>query len=126
MPAPLHRLPEPRTRARDREAEGPEAPEALAAEVVTVVQKVRRLDLKKAPSISETLDWARALALLNVETLGDEAVRDTLTAIFKYEADIRKAEKELREHVAPQRTRPTGGAAGEPSGGAGGSGDVLH
>jgi MoxR-like ATPase len=102
----------------------PEVPDALAAEVIAVVQKVRRLDLKKAPSISETLDWARALALLNVENLGDEAVRDTLTAIFKYEADIRKAEKELREHVARQRARPAGGAAGEPSGGNGG--DALH
>ncbi|MBM4268353.1 MAG: MoxR family ATPase [Deltaproteobacteria bacterium] len=102
----------------------PEVPNALAAEVIAVVQKVRRLDLKKAPSISETLDWARALALLNVENLGDEAVRDTLTAIFKYEADIRKAEKELREHVARQRARPAGGAAGEPSGGNGG--DALH
>jgi len=83
----------------------PEVPAALAAEVVSVVQRVRRLDLKKAPSISETLDWARALALLNVDDLGDEAVRDTLSAIFKYEVDIRKAEKELRDHVARQRGR---------------------
>ncbi len=97
----------------------PEVPEALAAEVVGIVQRVRRLDLKKAPSISETLDWARALALLNVDTLGDETVRDTLSAIFKYETDIRKAEKELRDHVARKQARqgPEGGSDKE---------DVLH
>jgi MoxR-like ATPase len=102
----------------------PGIPEALAAEVVGVVQKVRKLDLKKAPSISETLDWARALTLLNVENLGDEIVHDTLTAIFKYEGDIRKAERELREHVARERAkRPQ-----ESQGGSGpaGSDDVLH
>ena len=98
----------------------PEVPEALAAEVVSVVQKVRRLDLKKAPSISETLDWARALALLNVEDLGDEQVRDTLSAIFKYETDIRKAEKELREHVSRQRARQGNEGKG------GDNEDVLH
>lgn len=97
--------------------------EALAADVVAVVQKIRKLDLKKAPSISETLDWARALALLNVESLGDELVQDTLTAIFKYEGDVRKAQAELREFVARQGTKA---AAGE-SGGSGTSGQgVLH
>lgn len=101
----------------------PEIPEALASEVVSVVQKVRRLDLKKAPSISETLDWARALALLNVENLGDEQVRDTLSAIFKYETDIRKAEKELREHVARQRARQE---ADKPTGDGGNNEGVLH
>ena len=83
----------------------PEIPEALAAEVVALVQRVRKLDLKKLPSISETLDWTRALALLHIEELGDETVRDTLSAIFKYETDLRKAEKELREHVARQRAK---------------------
>ena len=77
----------------------PDLEPALAEEVVAVVQKVRRLDLKKAPSISETLDWAKALAILNVESLGEESVRDTLNTIFKYEGDVRKAETELREYV---------------------------
>lgn len=101
----------------------PEIRAELAAEVASVVQRIRQLDLKKAPSISETLDWARALALLNVESLGDELVSSTLTTIFKYEGDVRKAEAELREFVA--RRRSSGGEAGggEPS--AGGSG-VLH
>ena len=97
--------------------------EELASEVASVVQRVRRLDLKKAPSISETLDWARALALLNVQSLGDELVTDTLRAIFKYEGDVRKAQEELREFVA--RKRGSGGdeESGDPP--PGGSG-VLH
>jgi MoxR-like ATPase len=90
----------------------PDISEALATEVVALVQKVRRLDLKKAPSISETLDWARALALLNVEDLGDEIVTETLSAILKYEVDIRKAEKELREHLARKQARE--GTSGTP------------
>lgn len=105
----------------------PEVPEALASEVVALVQRVRRLDLKKSPSISETLDWARALALLNVETLGDEAVRDTLSAIFKYETDMRKAEKELREHVSRQRARQTESDKSDKGGEGGGNNEgVLH
>ena len=83
----------------------PEARESLAADVVSIVQGVRKLDLKKAPSISETLDWARALALLNVESLGEELVTDTLSTIFKYEGDIRKAQTELRDFVARQKAK---------------------
>ncbi|MDG1401429.1 MAG: hypothetical protein P8R45_11850, partial [Candidatus Binatia bacterium] len=81
----------------------PELESALAEQVVALVQKVRRLDLKKSPSISETLDWAKSLAILNVDSLGEEAVRDTLSTIFKYETDIRKAEKELRDFVARKK-----------------------
>src|SRR5437867_3048696 len=59
----------------------PGVSERLAAEVVTVVHRIRKLDLKKAPSISETLDWAKALTLLNVKRLDDrETVRATLRA----------------------------------------------
>jgi MoxR-like ATPase len=83
----------------------PEVTAALAADVVSVVQSVRKLDLKKAPSISETLDWARALALLNIESLGEELVNDTLTTIFKYEGDVRKAQTELRDFMARQKAR---------------------
>jgi MoxR-like ATPase len=70
--------------------------EQLAKKVVAAVQAVRKLDLKKAPSISETLDWARALTLLNAATLEPQLVADTLSVILKYEADIAKA----REHLA--------------------------
>lgn len=100
----------------------PEVTEALAADVVAVVQSVRKLDLKKAPSISETLDWARALALLNVESLGEELVNDTLTTIFKYEGDVRKAQTELRDFMARQKAARAR-TEGQPDGG---EKDVLH
>ena len=99
----------------------PEVAEALAADVVAVVQSVRKLDLKKAPSISETLDWARALALLNIESLGEELVNDTLTTIFKYEGDVRKAQTELRDFTARQKARTR--TEGQPDAG---DKDVLH
>jgi MoxR-like ATPase len=83
----------------------PGVSERLAADVVAVVQRIRKLDLKKAPSISETLDWARALTLLNIGALDEQLVADTLSTILKYEGDIRKAEKELKEYVELQRTK---------------------
>jgi MoxR-like ATPase len=79
--------------------------ERLAGEVVSVIQRIRKLDLKKVPSISETLDWAKALTLLNVDTLEDELVQDTLSVVLKYEGDIRKAQQELKEHLELQRAK---------------------
>jgi len=78
----------------------------LADEVVGAVQAIRKLDLKKAPSISETLDWARALTLLNIDTLDAPLVDDTLSTILKYEGDIRKAQQELKDYVARQKAKP--------------------
>jgi len=83
----------------------PGVSERLAAEVVTVVHRIRKLDLKKAPSISETLDWAKALTLLNVRTRDEPLVTETLSIILKYEGDIRKAQQELKEHVELQRAK---------------------
>src|SRR4029450_9386380 len=79
--------------------------ERLAGEVVAVIQRIRKLDLKKVPSIRETLDWAKALTLLNVDTLEDELVQDTLSVVLKYEGDIRKAQQELKEHLELQRAK---------------------
>ena len=93
--------------------------ERLAGEVVSVVQRIRKLDLKKAPSISETLDWARALMLLNVKTLDVQLVSDTLSTILKYEGDIRKAQQELREWVDKQRAKVAASAVESDK-------DVLH
>ena len=70
--------------------------EELAKKVVAAVQAIRKLDLKKAPSISESLDWIRALTLLNATTLEPQLVSETLSTVLKYEADIAKA----REHIA--------------------------
>ena len=67
----------------------------LAEDVVSVMHKIRNLDLKKAPSISETLDWARALLALNANELEDEIVGETLNVILKYEGDVKKAQAEL-------------------------------
>jgi len=88
----------------------PEAAAHLTDELVGAVQAIRKLDLKKAPSISETLDWAKALTLLNVDSLDSELVNETLSTICKYEGDIRKAQQELKEYVARQKAkaaRPT-------------------
>ena len=79
--------------------------EKLAEEVVDVVQGIRKLDLKKAPSISETLDWAKALTLLNVSHLDESVVNETLNTILKYEGDVRKAEAELKEYLQKQKTK---------------------
>jgi hypothetical protein len=57
--------------------------------------RLRQLDLKKAPSISETLDWARALLALNATELNEDMVNATFNVILKYEGDVRKAESEL-------------------------------
>lgn len=73
--------------------------EKLAAQVVKAVHRLRELDLKKVPGISETLDWARALVVLNAEKLDPDLVRDTLNIVLKYEKDIQKARENLR-HVA--------------------------
>jgi MoxR-like ATPase len=74
----------------------PGVADALARKVVAAVQSIRKLDLKKLPSISETLDWVRALTLLNASTLDQQLVSDTLSTVLKYEADIAKA----REHAS--------------------------
>lgn len=91
----------------------PEISARLAEELVRFIHRVRQLDLKKVPSISETLDWARALALLNADALDEQVVQDTLNAVLKYEGDIRKAQEELKDYLArrqaEQRDRPPDG-----------------
>jgi len=83
----------------------PGVSERLAEEVVAVVQRLRKLDLKKVPSISETLDWTRALTLLNVAGMDEQLVNDTLSTILKYEGDVRKAQQELKAYVDLQRAK---------------------
>jgi MoxR-like ATPase len=69
--------------------------EHLADQIVRIVRSIRGLELKKAPSVSETLDWARTLVLLGVESVDAELARDTLHILLKYQSDITKAAKEL-------------------------------
>src|SRR5215471_3807575 len=89
----------------------PEAAEKLAQEVVGVVQSLRKLDLKKTPGISETLDWVKALTILNVQSLDSELVNETLDTIVKYEGDVRKAQEELKDYVRRVRARRGGADA---------------
>src|ERR1700693_5799713 len=86
----------------------PEAAEKLAEEVVNVVQSLRKLDLKKTPGISETLDWVKALTLLNVQSLDNALVDETLDTIVKDEGACRKAQEELKEYLRKARTRRAG------------------
>ncbi len=64
---------------------------ALATQLADFVARLRTLDLKKAPSISETIDWARALVVMSVNALSADAVRDTLNLLLKYEGDLEVA-----------------------------------
>ncbi len=69
--------------------------ENLAEQIARVVRSVRQLELKKAPSVSETLDWARTLVLLGIESIDVEQAKQTLHILLKYQSDIEKAAKEL-------------------------------
>lgn len=73
----------------------PEIDKRLAQDLVSLMHSIRDMDLKKVPSISETLDWARSLIALNATDLDEAMVTDTLNVILKYEGDINKAQKEL-------------------------------
>lgn len=73
----------------------PEAADKLVEDLVGMMQRLRELDLKKTPSISETLDWARALLALNATDLDEDVVSQTFNVILKYEGDVRKAQAEL-------------------------------
>jgi MoxR-like ATPase len=73
----------------------PEIDDELADQVARVVRSIRDLELKKAPSISETIDWARTLLYLGTSEISPEVIGDTLHVLLKYQSDIAKARKEL-------------------------------
>src|SRR6187455_14044 len=73
----------------------PGVTEHLADEIARIVRSIRQLDLRKAPSVSETLDWARTLLLLNIDTIDEQTAKETLHILLKYQTDIAKAAKEL-------------------------------
>ena len=72
--------------------------EALADQIARIVRSIRQLDLKKAPSVSETLDWARTLVLLGIQNIDAEKAKETLHVLLKYQTDIAKAAKELSDN----------------------------
>lgn len=73
----------------------PAVSEALARQVVHVIRRLRGLDLRKAPSISETLDWAQALVLLDAERLDRQLIEETMQLLIKYDRDTRQ----VADHV---------------------------
>jgi MoxR-like ATPase len=73
----------------------------LAEQIAHVVRSLRSIDLKKAPSVSETLDWARTLVILGREEIGDEDAAATLHILLKYQSDIERATKELLGRTRP-------------------------
>jgi MoxR-like ATPase len=82
----------------------PEIDANLAEQIARVVRSIRQLDLKKAPSISETIDWARTLLYLGRTELDPQTVTDTLHVLLKYQADIQKAVKELAQPTGLKKT----------------------
>jgi MoxR-like ATPase len=77
--------------------------EKLAAELTAFAQKVRSLDLRKPPSIAETIDWARALVLLGASAIDAELARSTLGVLVKYDDDRRKIEAKLATLLSNKR-----------------------
>jgi len=73
----------------------PGVSEHLADQIVRIVRSLRTLELKKHPSISETLDWARTLVLLGLQGIDADQAKATLHILLKYQSDIAKAAKEL-------------------------------
>ena len=73
----------------------PKIHQDLQKQLVIFVQNLRNLDLKKLPSVSETIDWARALVLLNVKVLEPEIVRETLNILLKFQSDIDTSDPEI-------------------------------
>src|SRR5438045_2244468 len=81
-------FPEQKLEERIVESRVPGISQTLRKQMVGFIHEVRTLDLKKLPSVSETIDWARVLVLLQAPELGHEIVKDTLNVLLKYEADI--------------------------------------
>src|SRR4051812_514573 len=73
----------------------PGVTEHLADQIARIVRSIRSLELKKHPSVSETIDWARTLVLLGVDNIDAEQAKETLHILLKYQTDIAKATKEL-------------------------------
>ena len=82
----------------------PDVPEKLRGQLVSFIQQVRKLDLKKVPSVSETIDWAKVLMILNATDLRPDLIKDTLNIFLKFEADIEIVKESLYK-MAERATR---------------------
>jgi MoxR-like ATPase len=83
----------------------PEVDDQLAEQVARIVRSIRQLELKKAPSISETIDWAKTLLYLGKNEIDPELIGETLHVLLKYQSDIAKARKELQVEGGPLPAR---------------------
>ncbi|MCZ7532781.1 MAG: MoxR family ATPase [Acidimicrobiia bacterium] len=79
----------------------PELPQQLADKIVQTVATIRAIPLRKSPSVSETIDWARTLVALGIEELDDSVTAETLNVLLKYQTDIERISKELSLDVEP-------------------------
>ncbi|MBW1779800.1 MAG: MoxR family ATPase [Deltaproteobacteria bacterium] len=81
-------FPDPKLEQEIIRVRAPDVPERLRGQLVSFVQQVRGLDLRKVPSVSETIDWAKVLMILNATQLSPDVIKDTLNVFLKFEADI--------------------------------------
>ena len=79
----------------------------LAQQAVEFVQRLRKSDMRKSPSISETLDWANALVALNASNLNKDVLEDTLSVLLKHEADLQKAKRQMLNPPQTPKQRPS-------------------
>ena len=93
-------FPEQRLEERIVESRVPGISQTLRRQMVAFIHEIRTLDLKKLPSVSETIDWARVLVLLQAGELDHEIVKDTLNVLLKYETDIEAALPQVSTFVA--------------------------
>ena len=75
----------------------PGVTEVLADQVARIVRSIRQLELKKSPSVSETLDWARTLVLLGIESITEAQAAETANILLKYQSDIAKVVREFSQ-----------------------------
>jgi len=93
-------FPEQKLEERIVESRVPGIADKLRKQLVGFIHDIRTLDLKKQPSVSETIDWARVLVLLQAGELGHDVVRDTLNVLLKYESDVEATVPHLSTFVA--------------------------
>jgi len=97
-------FPDPKLEREIIRARVPDLSETLRAQLVSFIQQVRKVDLKKLPSVSETIDWARVLVLLHSSSLSPSLIRETLNVFLKFEEDIEIVQENLYD-MAPKAIR---------------------
>jgi MoxR-like ATPase len=93
-------FPDPKLEREIIRVKVPDLSEVLNFKLVSFIQQVRKMDLKKRPSISETVDWARVLVMLHASSLSADLIRDTLSVFLKFEEDIQMVRERIQDLVA--------------------------